>query len=244
MAILRSALRQYVPIVVRQFIRHHLRQLNDFKDGLHFQKSQSTWQSSQPVRLIWPIMRGEFYDNKVINISHAVNKLNQNLIQSHHYWSFWHRVGFPSKARGFMMGRNLVDGKLVAQTGGGLCQIASMAYYLALMSGLTIIERHSHSLDIYEEHLRIAPLGADAAVVWGVKDLRLLNPYPFAVSFHFKVQDGALVGEVHAEQALTPRKVEFIRQPLAKPFIKVQTVIDQRLHSTTLYEQKQGLNIR
>ncbi|MEO0769182.1 MAG: VanW family protein, partial [Cyanobacteria bacterium J06649_4] len=179
--------------------------------------------------------------NKIINITRGAALLNKSRIRPHHNWSFWHRLHRPDAANGFVAGRNLVNGKLVAQTGGGLCQLSSMAYHLALTAGLTVIERHAHSIDIYEEYDRYTPLGADATVVWGVKDLRLFNPYPFAVSFSFAVQDGELVGEIQGKHPLTPQQVEFIREPLEDPFIKVETHINQQLQTTTIYEQQQGL---
>lgn len=116
-----------------------------------------------------------------------------------------------------------------------------MVYHLALIAGLKVTERHSHSVDIYEEDQRYTPLGADATVVWGFKDLRLHNPYPFAVSLGLAVRDGALHGEVNAAEAMTARMVEFMRVPLKMPLVQVKTVINGEIEAVTVYEQKQGL---
>ncbi|HTP30232.1 MAG TPA: VanW family protein, partial [Anaeromyxobacteraceae bacterium] len=47
-------------------------------------------------------------------------------------------------------------------------------------------ERHSHSIDLYTDSTRFAPLGADATVAYGRKDLRFENTLTGLVSFGFR----------------------------------------------------------
>jgi len=61
---------------------------------------------------------------------------------------------------------------LALDYGGGLCQLSGIIYHAVLEAGLEILERHPHSLDIYTATTRYTPLGSDAAVVYGHKDLR------------------------------------------------------------------------
>jgi vancomycin resistance protein VanW len=248
-----SIVRRFIPLEVRQEIKHHLRVLRDTAHGIRFDRDllkgdllndePGSPSTQQPIQLVQPIQHSSFYENKIINITRGAALLNQNLIRADQSWSFWHRIQRPNSANGFVAGRNLVNGELVAQSGGGLCQIASMAYHLALLAGLTILERHSHSIDIYQEHQRFTPLGADATVVWGFKDLRLHNPYPFAVSFEFSVQNGQLLGKINTEAKLMAQLVEFVRIPLQKPFVQVNTLIDHKIVKTTVYEQRQGIKV-
>ncbi|MCT0207551.1 VanW family protein [Synechococcus sp. CS-1332] len=193
------------------------------------------------VGLTQPIMPSDFFENKITNITRGAALLDDGLIGANRTWSFWHRVSRPNAANGFLPGRNIVKGKLVALSGGGLCQLSSMVYHLALLGGLTVLERHSHSLDIYEEDQRFTPLGADATVVWGFKDLRLHNPHPFPVAFGFRVERNRLIGELLSDSNLTARHVEFVRVNLKRPWIQVNTMVNQRLQVSTVYEQKQGL---
>lgn len=236
-----AVVRRLIPLSMRQEIRHHWRRLQDMARGVRFDNARGALTSERPIRLVQPIMPGAFYENKIANIARGAALLDQNRVAPLQSWSFWHRVRRPGVANGFVTGRNLVSGDLVAQTGGGLCQLSSMVYHLALLAGLTIVERHPHSVDIYEEHQRFTPLGADATVVWGYKDLRLYNPHPFAVSFKFAVQDSKLLGEVAAEMELTAQQVDFVRIPLEKPFVKINTVVNNSVRDTTIYLQKQGL---
>ncbi len=195
------------------------------------------------IGLIQPILPSDLFASKLANISRSASLLDRRLIDAGKPWSFWHWVGRPDAARGFRPGRNIVAGKLVVRSGGGLCQLASMAYHLALLGGMTVLERHPHSLDIYEEEERFTPLGADATVVWGFKDLCLHNPHPFAVAFAFRVERDSLIGELRSDAELTACDVEFLRMNLERPWVRVNTMVNRRLLVSTLYEQRQGLQV-
>jgi vancomycin resistance protein VanW len=228
---------------MRQEIRHCWRLCNDRWHGITFDRTVVDLEQQSSIGLNQPIMPSDFFDNKLANITRGASLLNAGLIGINKNWSFWHRVSRPSAANGFLPGRNIVNGKLVAQTGGGLCQLSSMVYHLALLGGLSVLERHPHSLDIYAEDQRFTPLGADATVVWGFKDLRLHNPHPFRVCFGFRVEQDKLIGELRSDADLTAHHVEFVRVSLEKPWIQVNTMVNQHLQVSTVYEQKQGLQV-
>jgi vancomycin resistance protein VanW len=236
-------IRRFLPLDIRQDIKHRYRQLVDLIDGTRFDHSTGVLQMPQPICITQPIMPSSAYANKIINITRGAALVNQSIIGPNKNWSFWHRIKCPNVANGFVSGRNLVNGQLVSQTGGGLCQLSSIIYHLALLGGLTIVERHAHSIDIYEEDQRFTPLGSDATVVWGFKDLRLHNPHPFPVSLDFRVQEGQLIGELNAGHELALQPVDFVRVPLEGAFVKVNTVINNVIQATTIYEQKQGLQV-
>jgi vancomycin resistance protein VanW len=233
---------------MRQEIRHWWRLCNDRRNGIRFDRTvgdlgADDLESRPSIGLIQPIMPSDFFENKRANIRRGATLLDRGLIGAEKSWSFWHRVGRPHAANGFLPGRNIVRGKLVALSGGGLCQLSSMVYHLALLGGLTVLERHPHSLDIYEEEQRFTPLGADATVVWGFKDLRLLNPHPFPVAFRFKVEQNRLIGELRSDADLMPCDVAFVRVDLKQPWVQVDTMVNQRLFVSTVYEQRQGLQV-
>jgi vancomycin resistance protein VanW len=238
---------------MRQEIRHWWRLCNDRRNGIRFERSMGDLGVDAAavddlvrhptIGLIQPIMPGDFFENKRANIRRGATLLDRGLIGAGRAWSFWHRVGRPDGANGFQPGRNIVGGKLVALNGGGLCQLASMVYHLALLGGLTVLERHPHSLDIYEEDQRFTPLGADATVVWGFKDLRLHNPHPFPVGFGFRVEPNRLIGELRSGADLKACDIEFERVNLESPWVRVNTMVNRRLLVSTLYEQRQGLQV-
>jgi vancomycin resistance protein VanW len=121
------------------------------------------------------IKRGELFDNKLSNIRLTASKISGIVIRRGAIFSFWHMVGNPSEGNGFQKSRIIKNGMVDFETGGGICQVSGLVYLAALKAGLKILERHNHSVDIYEEHERVSPLGADATVVYGSKDFQFMN---------------------------------------------------------------------
>lgn len=236
-------MRRFLPLSIRQDIKHRLRQMTDVINRTKFDNSKGVLKIQHPICIIQPIMPSRLYDNKIINITRGAALLDHSIIGANKNWSFWHRIQHPGTANGFVPGRNLVNGKLVAQVGGGLCQLSSMVYHLALLGGLTIVERHAHSIDIYEEDQRFTPLGADATVVWGFKDLRLYNPHQFSVSLKFRVEQGKLIGELNTETNLVAQQVDFVQIPLENSFVQVNTIVNHNIQETTIYQQKRGMQV-
>lgn len=161
-----------------------------------------------------PIYINEFSANKIYNLKLAIKQIENLTIQPGQIFSFWHLVGNPNKSRGYVIGRTLVQNELKASYGGGLCQLSGLLYLLALKAGLSVLERTAHSQDIYTEQTRFAPLGSDATVVYGYKDLRLQNNLPFSICFRFQVQDHAITAMLCAAEPVLEYKIEFIHQPL------------------------------
>ena len=236
-------MRRLLPLNVRQDIKHNLRQVADVISRTKFDNSKGILKMQNPICVAQPIMPSPLYNNKIINITRGAALLDNSIIGANKNWSFWHKIKHPNTANGFVPGRNLVNGKLVAQVGGGLCQLSSMVYHLALLGGLTIVERYAHSIDIYEEDQRFTPLGADATVVWGFKDLRLYNSHQFPVSLKFRVEQGELIGELNAEISLVAQQVDFIQIPLENSFVQVNTIVNHKTQDTTIYQQKRGLQV-
>ncbi len=150
--------------------------------------------------------------NKVDNIILAKGRIEAMVIKPGQTFSFWECVGKPNAQNGFKLGRNLIDGELKEDYGGGLCQLASITYHLAIMAGIEILERHNHSVDLYNEDERFTPLGADAAVVYGYKDLRLRNNTSSNLVFRYVVQQDSVTAHLQSDNALTEKKILFDRE--------------------------------
>jgi vancomycin resistance protein VanW len=170
-----------------------------------------------------PIMPGPFFENKVHNIQTGAQAVNEIVIAPGQIFSFWYLLGFPSAKNGYLPGRNIIDGKVQSDYGGGLCQLASILYHTALTAGLTIAERHHHSIDIYKEADRFTPLGADAAVVYGYKDLRFKNTSAAPVSFDIHISENELHCRLLSTAALSPLTIVFERD-YGHPVETVETV--------------------
>jgi vancomycin resistance protein VanW len=107
--------------------------------------------------------------------------------------------------------------------GGGLCQLSGLIYYVSLMAGMEVMERHPHSRDIYDDQTRYAPLGADATVAYGFKDLRVVNPYSFPVCFRASVTPAAMNCSLCGPDSVEECIVEFVRTAQVNGLTTVET---------------------
>ncbi|MDR2186803.1 MAG: VanW family protein [Azonexus sp.] len=157
------------------------------------------------------ILPGASVTAKRHNLRLAATVLNNREISPGGILSLARLLGEPSAKRGYRHGRVLIGGSITQGEGGGLCQLSGLLYQLALQAGLGIVERHAHSHDIYTEDTRFCPLGSDATLVYGYKDLRLHNTLPVPVAFRIELTDDALTVALCAPQPIAPHQVEFLR---------------------------------
>lgn len=204
------------------------RQRQDKKKGILSKLAQSSTNPNdiidyqQVTAITQPIKRSYLFENKIHNLQLGYMNIRKVLIQPQQIFSFWHILGEPNAKNGYKIGRNLVNGVLTEGYGGGLCQLASILYHTALVSGLPIVERYNHSLDIYEESNRFTPLGADATVVYGYKDLRLENPFQAPIQFRFEITTEIITCQLWSPKPLKAEKLTFERHITGKN-IKVIT---------------------
>jgi vancomycin resistance protein VanW len=246
MNFVRSWVRFVVPLALRQMVSQTRRQWKDRRNGILFADRRSKADLSElslQAEICQPIMPSALFENKIKNLDLGAGRVNLSLVGFNQKWSFWHYVQEPAQRNGFVVGRNLVNGKLTRQIGGGLCQLSSLMYHLALSVGLQIVERHAHSIDIYQEHERFTPLGADATVVWGFKDFRLTNPHNTEIVFECFVKDHFLTGRVYSRGQLPKYEPSFTREQIGEHSVLVNTLVNQKQHTQTVYVQKQGLGL-
>jgi vancomycin resistance protein VanW len=201
---------------LKRRIRLFLRQLADIAGGTAFRWAKHKTSDLQAfpytIEVVQAIMPTALLDNKIHNINLAIRQFHLLQWEPGTVLSFWHLVGEASQQRGYREGRNIVAGKLQKDFGGGLCQLSGILYHLALLANLKVVERHHHSMDIYREEERFTPLGSDATVVYGYKDLRLENNLAVPLVLWLQVTETALTARLHTAQALSPQALVFERQ--------------------------------
>lgn len=104
------------------------------------------------------------------NVRVASHKLNGFIIEPGAEVSFNDVVGPREPEQGYRAAKVIVGGKFEPGMGGGVCQVSSTFYNTILQAGLKIKERYNHSVRI-----AYVPLGRDATVVYGQKDLKFIN---------------------------------------------------------------------
>jgi len=106
------------------------------------------------------------------NLQIACRKLNGYIIMPKAAFSFNDVVGEGSAKNGYVNGRVLYREEARWEPGGGLCQVSTTLFNTLLAAGFNIIERHRHLRPV-----TYAPLGLDATIYYGKKNLRLKNPF-------------------------------------------------------------------
>ncbi|WP_027398561.1 VanW family protein [Anaerovorax odorimutans] len=133
--------------------------------------------------------------NKIINLKIAVKKLNNVTIKPGETFSYWKLIGKPTKRKGYVDGMVLNSGNFTAKTGGGLCQLSNLIYWMTIHTPLTILERYRHSFDVFPDSNRTQPFGSGATCVYNYRDLIIRNDTNFPFQLKLKVTDKDLVGE-------------------------------------------------
>jgi vancomycin resistance protein VanW len=134
-------------------------------------------------------------DNVRRNIMLAAGKLNGVIISSGAVFSFNDTVGEGSSRNGFLPGRVLYRDRVAMEPGGGLCQVSSTLFNALLMAGCVIIERHRHG-----QPVSYVPLGLDATIKFGKKDLRIKNPHSYGLKIEMSASDASLLVRIITDQ--------------------------------------------
>ena len=144
----------------------------------------------QIASFVCPILNPAFqrhvYDNKMHNLALVQSRLDGVTLRPRELFSFWRLVGQPDEAHGFKVASNFIDGRVAFAEGGGICQLTSALYNAALLAGLEILERHAHTIDAYGSS-RYVPLGRDATVAYGYKDLQFRNATVVPMTLRFRI---------------------------------------------------------
>ena len=165
---------------------HQLRRgVKNWREGIH-QHPKSEKLAELPIVAQWQsdLRRGEYaserekqlQEGKVQNLRVAAAILNGVEVPADEVWSFWRHLGRVTRAKGYAEGRELREGCLIPQIGGGLCQLSGALYNSALEAGLTIVERHAHTNSGVGS---LARIGRDATVFWNYVDLRFRARLPW-----------------------------------------------------------------
>ena len=154
---------------------------------------------ASPLRREGTTYEPALQQGKETNVALAASRIDGIVVPPGRVFSYHHAVGPPTKARGFVLGSELHDGSLKPGIGGGCCQVSNLLYALALLSGLEIVQRHRHGLDLFPDSGRTMPFGCGATVYFPSMDLRFRNPHPFPVRIGLAIENNDLVGKVSAQ---------------------------------------------
>jgi len=143
--------------------------------------------------------------NKVTNLRLAIAPIDGIVIAPGERFSIWKLVGRPTKRKGFLEGLVLHNGQITSGTGGGLCQLGNLLYWMALHTDLEVTERWRHSYDVFPDINRTIPFACGATLAYNYIDLELYNPTDRNYSIHLWLDDEYLHGEIRCSEPLVHR---------------------------------------
>ncbi|MFA5050728.1 MAG: VanW family protein [Patescibacteria group bacterium] len=140
--------------------------------------------------------------NRRLNIKVGAQKLNGILIKPEEEFSIINAIGPVDKEAGFLPELVIKGDRTVPEYGGGLCQLGTTMFRVALNAGVPITQRSPHSYRVvYYE-----PAGMDATIYSPQPDLRFINDTEHYLLIQTKIEGNNLIFELYG----TPdgRKVE------------------------------------
>lgn len=110
--------------------------------------------------------------DRITNIEVGSKAIDGIVINNGDTFSLGESLGEVSEATGYKTGWVIKANSIDSELGGGLCQIATTMFRVALNAGLPIEERHNHGYRVayYEP-----PAGMDAAIYYPQVDLKFKN---------------------------------------------------------------------
>jgi vancomycin resistance protein YoaR len=140
----------------------------------------------------------------------------------------------------FVDGTAYASGRVIRSEGGGICQVSAALYNAALLAGLEVEERHSHS--IYDPLAAYVPAGQDSAISRSVgADMRFTNstaaPLALSVTAHDGEVDVVLLG--HQRH---PRQRWISTKEMGRDAHGVRERLDPSLAAGTRVLQQKGFD--
>lgn len=126
-------------------------------------------------------------ESRSSNIRTAAKALDQVLIMNGEFFSFNETVGPRTKERGYRESLIIENSSFTPGLGGGVCQVSTTLYNVALRANLPILERFPHSLPV-----SYVPPGMDATVAYDWADLKFLNDRKKPLLLHSEYRPGQL----------------------------------------------------
>lgn len=138
-------------------------------------------------------------ENKRTNLRLAIQHLDGIVIKPGETFSIWKNVGRPTKLKGYLEGLVLKQGSIAKDTGGGLCQLGNLLFWVFAHSPLTITERYRHGFDVFPDVNRKVPFGAGATLSFNHIDLQVKNETDKTYCIKLWLDETHLNGELFCE---------------------------------------------
>jgi vancomycin resistance protein YoaR len=142
--------------------------------------------------------------NRITNIRIGAARFNGVLIKPNEEFSFDTLLGDVGPEQGYKPGLVIKENSMVPEYGGGLCQVSTTAFRVAVNSGMEITQRYPHAFAVHYYN----PQGFDATIYPPSPDLRFINNTSGYILIQTKVRGNELIFEFYGTD--DGRRVEVI----------------------------------
>lgn len=137
----------------------------------------------------------QYQRNKITNLKLAAARLDGLVLHPGETFSYWKLIGKPSRRKGYLEGMVLFLGHIGTDTGGGLCQLSNLIFWMTLHTPLTVVERYRHSHDVFPDADRTQPFGSGATCAYPHRDLMIRNDTDQDFQLSLRVGEEFLEGD-------------------------------------------------
>lgn len=131
------------------------------------------------------------------NIAIAAKHLNGKIILPDESISIDKAIKSRNAANGYAKAGSYLNGKTVQTYGGGVCQVSTTLYGAVLRAGIVPTERNAHSMSV-----SYVPMGLDAAISEGYKDLKIKNTYSTPIYIEAITNGSTLTFNIYGKAGL------------------------------------------
>ncbi|MTI68145.1 MAG: hypothetical protein FH753_16315 [Firmicutes bacterium] len=175
-------------------------------------------------------------NDRVSNIKLSSNFIDSNIILRGDVFSFNKATGPRDKEAGYKEAKVIINGELVPDVGGGVCQVSTTLYNAILLSGLEVVERHHHSIpSTYVQK------GRDATVAYNYLDFKFKNNLDYPIYIHSKVSSNSINIDIYGKKEGN-KKYEIKTKVLEIIKAKTESSIDKNLRPSEKVIDQKGRN--
>lgn len=129
------------------------------------------------------------------NIMNAANKISGSVIYpGEEFDTMAHLVPFTT-ANGWSYAGAYLNGEVISDIGGGICQVSTTLYNAVLNAELEVVERYPHSMAV-----GYVQLSADAALNEGTKNFRFVNNTDAPIFIYAYASGGTLHVSIYGKE--------------------------------------------
>lgn len=233
-------IKSIIPKSIKKSLKLALKNAEDIFSGHWFYFAKNKIRDISYSKKIIITQKLKPNDAKVHNLKKAIELIESVHIMPNEIFSFCNIIGNTTASKGYVASRSLTENNISETIGGGICQISGLIYYISLIGNLEILERHNHSTDIYDDETRFTPLGSDATIVYGYKDLKIKNNTKGPINFKFHLNNDKVTIQLDHNITIKKNQVDFKTANENLEKITINTIINEKKYDTSCYLKSKG----